>query len=84
MSITLIQPGMLAPSVVRLDNFSAVGTPSVNTLLAGNNTWQVNTNTIFDFGYIDLAVDTVTQLLLQITQVDFNSPNIVFNGGTIG
>jgi hypothetical protein len=48
MALTRIQPGMLADSSVKINNFSASGTAGNTTYLRGDNTWaQVSDQQLF-------------------------------------
>ena len=74
---------MIAPSAVRLENFSAVGTATHTTILAGSNTWIPNATILYDFGQIYLAADNAVQLLLEMTAVDFNRTSLGIDAGAI-
>lgn len=87
MALTLIQPGMLAPSTVRLENFSADGPKNDQTVLSGINSWIYQDSYYFDMGMIDVSADNMIQLLLQFGQIDFgtilNPSNVLYDAGTI-
>mgnify|MGYP006296886595 CR=1 FL=1 len=83
MALTLIQPGMLAPSAVRLENFSADGPKRDITVLSGVNSWIYQDSYYFDMGVITAPADNMVALLLQTTPVDFNQATLGYDAGPI-
>ena len=75
--LTRIDPGMLADSAIRINNFSAIGDATAGNYLRGDNSWSplVLTNKI-DFGpiYFDLAtMKGIGDTFYAITQIDFGT-----------
>ena len=81
--LTQIQPGMLAASSVRLENFSAVGTKDSRTLLSGGNSWIYQDSEYFDMGEIVPRATNMILLLLQATPIDFDQENLGYDAGSI-
>ena len=83
MALTLIQPGMLAPSSVRLDNFSAAGDKTDRTILSGANSWIYQDSHYFDMGVILIPAGNMIALLLQATPIDFDNETLGYDSGAI-
>ena len=62
---------------------AATGTPSSQTFLRGDGAWSYADMGGLDFGYITALSTNVLTLILQVTPVDFDNPNLSFDAGTI-
>lgn len=83
MALNQIQAGMLAPSSVRLENFSAAGEPTEQTILSGANSWIYQDSYYFDMGEILVPAGNMIALLLQHTMIDFNQLTLGYDAGQI-